>query len=66
MEEPGDVLDRLNVALDKVQSAPVSSWSPEEIADWWSRVQSMLARMDALCVDAALAAHMAGVPLAES
>jgi hypothetical protein len=64
VEEPEE-LDRLETAIDEAQSVPIGCRSREEQAAWFCRMQSVRARIEAMCVDAAAAAQSAGVPSLE-
>ncbi len=64
MEEQSE-LDRLETAIDEAQSVPIGCRSREENAAWFCRMQSVRARIEAMCVDAAAAAQAAAVPTLE-
>jgi hypothetical protein len=58
-------LDRLETAIDEAQSVPIGCRSREEQAAWFCRMQSVRARIEAMCVDAAAAADLGGVQTLE-
>jgi hypothetical protein len=65
VEDGEALLDEWSALLDEIESAPVSCWSREAIANWMCRAQSMRARTEAVCVAAAAAAQASGVPSLE-
>lgn len=61
VDNPIDVLDELDAALDAAQAVPLSCLSRAEVDAWVQRVQVLGSRFDALRVDAAASADEASV-----